>query len=73
MMPEKLQEDFTDLHNKRISGRHQRRAWFGTAKMSEYIDSQEKKEDEFPFDFKEMLKNLEQRQEESKNAELQAD
>ena len=46
---------------------------FGTAKNSEYMNSQEKRDDEFPFNFHEMMKNLEQRQEESKNAELQAD
>ena len=46
---------------------------FGTAKMSEYMDSREKKEDEFAFDYKEMIQELDKRQEEGKNEILQAD
>ena len=40
---------------------------FGTAKMSEYMDSLEKKDDEFAFDYKEMIQELNRRQEDKKD------
>ena len=46
---------------------------YGTAMNSEYANSQEKKDDEFAFDYKEMIEELEKRDLEGKDANLQAD
>ena len=50
-----FEDEFSDLRRKRLDGRNQRKVMFGTAKMSEYMDSREKKEDEFAFDYRGMI------------------
>ena len=71
MDAEDFDNEFKDLRKKRISGRNQRKAMFGTAKMSEYMDSLEKKDDEFAFDYKEMIEELNRRQEDKKDPQKQ--
>lgn len=61
MDPVEFERGFSVLRAQRQAAREKRKLIFGTAKMSEYVESQEKREQEFMFDYDEMIKELEKR------------
>jgi len=71
--PEDFNREFSVLRSKRQAGREKRKEMFGTAKMSEYVSSRERRENEFAFDYDEVIREMHKREEDREDAVLQAE